>query len=110
GIALFIMYLLGIVGALGSAWLLNRIIKSVRSSFLIFELPTYKMPDWKNMLLTVWEKSSGFLFQAGKIILMISIILWVLGSFGPTREFYRAEEIISENQPGLKEEESANQV
>ena len=47
GIALFTMYLLGIVGALGSAWLLNRVIKSVRSSFLIFELPTYKAPDWK---------------------------------------------------------------
>lgn len=110
GVALFVMYLLGVVGALGSAWLLNRVIKSVRSSFLIFELPTYKTPDWKNMLLTVWGKSSGFLFQAGKIILMISIILWVLGSFGPTREFYQAEEIVSQSNPELTESERSNAV
>ena len=110
GIALFTMYLLGIVGALGSAWLLNRVIKSVRSSFLIFELPTYKAPDWKNVLLTVWEKASGFLFQAGKIILMISIILWVLGSFGPTREFYQAEEIVTQANPGLEEAALANRI
>lgn len=110
GIALFVMYLLGIIGALASAWLLNKVIKSVRSSFLIFELPTYKTPDWKNMLLTVWEKASGFLFQAGKIILMISIILWVLGSFGPTREFYQAEEIVQQNYPELNAEQLENQV
>src|SRR5690606_19095077 len=110
GIALFVMYLLGIIGALGSAWLLNKVIKSVRSTFLIFELPTYKTPDWKNMLLTVWEKASGFLFQAGKIILMISIILWVLGSFGPTREFYQAEEIVQQNYPELNTEQLENHV
>ena len=110
GITLFIMYLLGIVGALGSAWILNKVIKSVRSSFLIFELPTYKMPDWKNVLTNVWDKASGFLFEAGKIILMISIVLWVLGSFGPNRNFYDAEQIVTENNPNMAEDDLAREV
>ncbi len=110
GITLFIMYILGIVGALGSAWILNKIIKSVRSTFLIFELPTYKMPDWKNVLMNVWEKSLGFLWGAGKIILMISIILWVLGSFGPNRHFYDAQEIVEQSHPNLSETELEEEV
>lgn len=110
GITLFLLYLLGIFGALGSALLLNKIIKSVRSSYLIFELPTYKFPDWKNVLTNVWDKASGFLFEAGKIILMISIVLWVLGNFGPTRDFYNAENIVEENNPTLPEEELNQEV
>jgi len=110
GITLFLLYLLGIFGALGSALILNKIIKSVRSSYLIFELPTYKFPDWKNVLTNVWDKASGFLFEAGKIILMISIVLWVLGNFGPTRDFYNAENIVVENNPTLPEEELSQVV
>lgn len=105
GITLFAMYILGIVGALGSALVLNKIIKSVRNSFLIFELPTYKRPDVKNVLNTVWEKSMGFLIGAGKIILAISIILWVLGNFGPNDRFSEPEKYIAAENPQLSEEE-----
>lgn len=105
GMALFVMYLLGIIGALFSALILNRIIKSVRSSFLIFELPTYKMPDWKNVATNVWDKASGFLLDAGKIILLISIILWVLGNFGPNDKFYQAEDYVTQQAPDLQGEE-----
>lgn len=110
GITLFIMYILGIVGALGSAWILNKVIKSVRSSFLIFELPTYKLPDWKNVLTNVWDKASGFIIEAGKIILMISIVLWVFGNFGPNRKFYDAEEIIQQNNPTLSAEDLEREI
>ncbi len=110
GITLFIMYILGIVGALGSAWILNKVIKSVRSSFLIFELPTYKLPDWKNVLTNVWDKASGFLIEAGKIILMISIVLWVFGNFGPNQKFYNAEEIVQQNNPNLSGDELEQEV
>ncbi|MFZ4860563.1 ferrous iron transport protein B [Sphingobacterium sp. Mn56C] len=110
GITLFGMYLLGIIGALLSALVLNKVIKSVRKSFLIFELPTYKMPDWKNVLNTVWEKASGFIFDAGKIILAISIILWVLGSFGPNDRFSDPEKYIVQEKPHLSEEEIADEV
>ncbi|MFZ4260668.1 ferrous iron transport protein B [Sphingobacterium sp. HJSM2_6] len=110
GIALFVMYILGIVGALLSSLILNKVIKSVRSSFLIFELPTYKSPDWKNVITNVWDKSSGFLIEAGKIILMISIILWVLGNFGPNNKFYDAQEIVEQQSPNLTEEDLAQEV
>src|SRR5690606_4976982 len=110
GITLFGMYILGIVGALLSALVLNRFIKSVRKSYLIFELPTYKMPDWKNVANTVWEKSSGFLIDAGKIILAISIILWVLGNFGPNDRFSNPEKYIVEENPHFTPEEIENEV
>lgn len=110
GIILFAMYILGIVAALFSALLLNKIIKSVRKSYLIFELPTYKMPDWKNVLSTVWEKSSSFLFGAGKIILAISIILWVLGNFGPNDKFSEPEKYIAQENPHFSEDQIANEV
>ena len=110
GITLFALYILGIVAALGSAWLLNKIIKNKHKSFLIFELPTYKLPDWKNVLLNVWDKTSGFVFGAGKIILSISVILWVLGSFGPGEKFHNAEEIVAAENPTFSEEELAKEV
>lgn len=110
GVVLFAMYLLGIVAALLSSLVLNKVIKSVRQSFLIFELPTYKAPDWKNVMNTVWEKSSGFLLEAGRIILAISIILWVLGNFGPNDRFSNPEQYIAAENPEFTEEEIENEV
>jgi len=109
-IALFIMYLLGVVGALGSAVILNLIIKSKHKSFLIMEMPTYKLPDWKNVILNVWEKTLGFLVNAGKIIFAISIILWVLGTFGPGEQFNNAEEIVTANNPKMEEADLENEI
>lgn len=103
GLVLFGLYILGIVSALASAWVLNIFIKSIHKSYLVFEIPTYKIPDWKNVVTNVWEKSSGFLIGAGKIILAISIILWVLGNFGPTDRFYNAESYVVAEQPTLKD-------
>lgn len=110
GIVLFAMYLLGIFGALGSAWVLKKIIKTNYKSYLILELPTYKMPVWRNVLLTVYEKVMGFLIGAGKIILAMSIILWVLGTFGMGEKFNNAEEIVAAEKPNLTEEEFENEV
>jgi ferrous iron transport protein B len=98
GIALFAMYILGILGAFGSAWVLKQIIKTNFKSYLILELPTYKIPVWRNVLFTVYEKSLGFLWGAGKIILAMSIILWVLGTFGVSDKFQNAEEIITKER------------
>ncbi|UIR54530.1 ferrous iron transport protein B [Sphingobacterium sp. SRCM116780] len=110
GIILFILYILGIVAALGSAWLLSKIIKSKHKSFLIFELPTYKLPDWKNLFLNVWDKSSSFVLGAGKIILAISVILWALGSFGPGDKFKNATDIVTKNNPTLSEDDLAHEI
>lgn len=110
GITLFSMYILGIFGALGSAWILKKIIKSNFKSYLIMEMPTYKLPVWRNVLLTVWEKSLGFVVGAGKIILAISIILWVLGTFGMGENFNNAEEIVKAQNLNLTEEELENEI
>lgn len=110
GIALLAMYTLGVLGALGSAWILKKLIRSNFKSYLILELPTYKFPVWRNVLLTVWEKSSGFILGAGKIILAISIILWVLGSFGLSRDFKNAEAIVRNQNPGLSGQEMGNKI
>lgn len=110
GIVLFGMYLLGLFGALGSAWILKKIIKSNYKSYLILELPTYKLPVWKNVFITVWEKSSGFVLGAGKIILAISVILWVLGSFGAGEKFNNAEQIVKSEYPNLSGEDLENEI
>lgn len=110
GITLFGMYVLGVLGALGSAWILKKFIHSNFKSYLILELPTYKVPVWRNVLLTVWEKSSGFILGAGKIILAISIVLWVLGSFGFSKDFKNAEKIVSTAHPEFNENERSNAI
>ncbi|CAM3738262.1 ferrous iron transport protein B [Sphingobacterium prati] len=110
GMVLFVMYLLGIFAALFSAILLTKIIKSKHKSFLIFELPTYKSPDWKNVALNVWEKTASFVFGAGKIILAISVILWALGSFGPNDKFSNAEAYVTQNNPNLSVEDLDHEI
>lgn len=110
GLVLNILYLLGVVAALLSAAILNKIIKNQHRSFLIFELPSYKTPDWRNVGLNMWEKTSAFLFGAGKIILAMAVILWVLGNFGPNDKFSNAEAYVQQEQPTLSEEELNEEV
>jgi len=83
GVTLMGMYLLGFLAAMLSALAMKFIIKAKERSFLIMELPAYKSPRWKNVGLTVVEKSKTFVLEAGRVILAISIILWVLASYGP---------------------------
>ena len=76
------LYLLGIVTALGAGWILKQIIKSDDRSFLMIELPDYKTPDFKVAVHTAFTKAWSFIVEAGKVILIISMILWVLSSYG----------------------------
>ncbi len=78
------LYLLGIVAALGSAYIFNKILKTNEQSFLMIHLPNYRTPEFKNIGLIVWEKVRAFTVEAGKIILVISIVLWFLASYGPS--------------------------
>lgn len=91
-IALMFMYLVGIAGAVIVAWLMKFIIKAKEKSYFIMELPVYRMPRWKNVALTVYEKAKTFIFEAGKVIIAISIVLWVMASFGPGDRFERIEQ------------------
>jgi len=91
---LMLLYLIGFGAALVSAMLLNKILKIKSKTFFVVEMPNYKLPLFKNVVLTVIEKTKSFVFGAGKIILAISIVLWFLASYGPGEEFNNAEEII----------------
>lgn len=105
------MYVLGTVAALGSGWLMKKYLRTREPSFLAIELPEYRMPHWKNVWLTLWEKVSAFVVGAGKIILIISIVLWALASFGPGDSLQNAaEQAQAEAQAQQLDETAANDL
>lgn len=102
GLALMALYLIGFLGAILSAMLMKTILKVKEQSYFIMELPIYRWPKWKNVWITIFSKSKTFVFEAGKIILAISIILWVLASYGPGENFDQAEKRIVQQYPHLE--------
>ena len=107
GLVMMGLYLLGTVMALIVAWVMKWFIKSTERSFFILELPTYRAPRWKNALTTMIEKAKIFVFDAGKVIMMISLLLWVLSTYGPKEKMAnvtaRFEQLIKENPQQEKE-------
>lgn len=99
GITLMLLYLIGFGMAIFSAWLLNIFLKIKSKSYFVIEMPNYKVPMVKNVAINVVEKTKSFVFGAGKIILAISIVLWVLASYGPGDNFDNAEEIVKSETP-----------
>ncbi|MFD2588949.1 ferrous iron transport protein B [Croceitalea marina] len=95
-LTLMLLYILGFGMAILSAMVLNKILKIKSRSMFMVEMPTYRLPLFKNVFYTVVEKTKSFVFGAGKIILAISIILWFLGSNGFSDEFKNAESIVKE--------------
>ncbi|TGE20371.1 ferrous iron transport protein B [Hymenobacter aquaticus] len=91
GIALMGLYLLGFFAAIFSAWVLKLILRTQNKSYFIMEFPVYRWPRWKNVGITIVEKVKAFVFQAGKVIVAISVILWVLASYGPGNALEQAE-------------------
>lgn len=83
GLVMMILYLMGTVIALLVSWVMKWFIKSNERSFFILELPTYRAPRWKNALTTMISKAKIFVFDAGKIIMLISLLLWALSTYGP---------------------------
>ena len=85
-LALMAMYILGFLTSLLASLILKKFIKNKGKSFLVMDLPTYKMPlfgyDFKLMLGKVWE----FITGAGKIIFIVSILIWFFSYFGPTEK------------------------
>ncbi|MFD2726530.1 ferrous iron transport protein B [Hyunsoonleella rubra] len=93
-LTLMLLYLIGFGTAILSAQILNKVLKIRSKSFFVIEMPNYKLPMFKNVALTVIEKTKSFVLGAGKIILAISIILWFLASYGPGEQFNNAETIV----------------
>ena len=94
GLILLSIYLLGIVVALIVAAILKRTMFKGISSPFVMELPTYKVPSLKGVLLHTWEKVKGFLRKAGTIILACSIILWALSIFPLGVEYGSADSVL----------------
>ncbi|MCC6582984.1 MAG: ferrous iron transport protein B [Chitinophagales bacterium] len=90
GLVFMVLYLIGITAALIASYVFKKILKSEEFSFLMLELPEYRKPHWKNVFYTLYEKVSSFMFGAGKIILMVSLVLWFLASFGPKKAMQEA--------------------
>ncbi len=101
GLVMMGLYLLGTVMALIVAWVMKWFIKSTERSFFILELPTYRAPRWKNALTTMVEKAKIFVFDAGKVIMMISLLLWALSTYGPKEKMAgitaKYEQLIKDN-------------
>lgn len=97
GLTLMGLYLLGFGMALLSAYILNKVLKISSKSYFVVEMPSYKIPLFKNVAINIIEKTKAFVFGAGKIILAISIVLWFLGSHGPDATFGNAKNIVSQS-------------
>lgn len=91
GLTLMAMYVISIFAAIFVAFIMRFIIKAKEKSYFIMELPVYRMPRWKNVFYTMYEKSKTFVLEAGKVIIAISIVLWVLATYGPSKRFEQIE-------------------
>ncbi len=100
-LALFGMYFIGAATALFASYVLHKVMRQKAEGGLLMEMPLYKLPSLRNTLFTVYEKSKTFVVEAGKVILSIALILWLLASFGPGEEFNKAESIIASEYPEL---------
>ena len=86
GIVMMLMYFLGTFMALLAAYVMKWFIKSKEKSFFILELPAYRGPRWKNIFTTMVERAKIFVVQAGKVIMVISLLLWILSTYGPSQK------------------------
>jgi ferrous iron transport protein B len=107
GLALMGLYLLGFLAAIISAFIMKLLIRTRDRSFLIMEMPTYRMPRWSNVGFTILEKTKTFVFEAGKVILAVSIILWVLASYGPVEEMNKGRQVVRAETQDMRLTEQA---
>ena len=81
GLILFALYFLGILTAVLVAWTLRRTALKGSRPLYVMELPPYRLPAWRSVLVTVAERAWLFVAKAGTVILAVSIVLWFLASY-----------------------------
>lgn len=111
GLVMMGLYLLGLVMALIVSYIAKWFIRINEKSFFILELPTYRSPRWKNVIQTMINKAKVFVFDAGKIIMIISLVLWALSSYGPGRKMQDLEKAYAEQKenPGVDQKKLAKE-
>jgi ferrous iron transport protein B len=92
GLTMLAMYLLGAVAALGAAFVVSKFIPDDGSGHFLMELPVLRAPRWGNIGIDIVRKSSMFVTQAGRIIVVISVVLWLGASFGPSEKMEQVEQ------------------
>jgi ferrous iron transport protein B len=110
GLTLMGLYFVGFAMALLAAWILHISLDLKFKSYFVVEMPNYKWPLFKNVAITVWEKTRSFVTEAGKIILAISILLWIMASYGPGKEFKEAETIVTQIYPSMDETQREGKI
>lgn len=106
GLVMMALYLMGTVMALIVSYVMKWFIRIREKSFFILELPIYRAPRWKNVGITMVEKARIFVFDAGKIIMIISLLLWFLSSYGPGDRMEKVEAryaALIQQQPAQKD-------
>lgn len=92
GLALTGMYLFSLISAVTVAFVMKYLLKARERGYFIMELPVYRMPRWKNVGYSMYDRAKAFVLQAGKVIIAVSVILWVLASYGPGDRFEKIEQ------------------
>lgn len=103
------MYVLGVIAVMITGWALKKWIKPSQKSYLVLEIPDFLKPDFKEVGIMVWQNVRSFIWNAGKIIVAVSIILFVLSSFGD-QNFDSAQSTISTEYPELKGNDLDNKI
>lgn len=91
GLVMMGLYLLGIVMALLASMVLKWFVHIKEKSYFILELPVYRAPRWGNVGVTMVQKAKIFVTDAGKVIMIISLLLWFLSSYGPGKQMEQLE-------------------
>lgn len=106
GLVMMGLYFLGTFMALIVSYVAKWFINIQEKSFFILELPVYRSPRWKNAGITMVEKARIFVTDAGKVIMLISLLLWFLSSFGPGYNMQKVTDkyaILTQQQPQQKD-------
>ncbi len=113
GLVLMGLYLLGFFTALLVSFVMSKVVQIKERTFFLMELPTYRTPRWKNAGITMVEKAKIFVTEAGKVIMIISLVLWVMASFGPPSRMQaihdKYAQLINENPASAEELQTAAQ-
>jgi ferrous iron transport protein B len=110
GVVLMALYLIGFLAAIGAALVLKYLIKSREQSYFIMELPIYRMPQAKQVGMVIYDKVKVFLLEAGKIIIAISVILWLMASFAPGNRMQQIEQKYASFGNTISEQERSNKM
>jgi ferrous iron transport protein B len=101
------LYALGTFGAFFFAWLFNKGVMRGTNAPMILEMPTYKMPSLKSILLLVWQRAKAFLVRAGTVIFGISILIWAAANYPVDADLKKQERALQEQITTLELAENA---